>query len=84
MPLPPVKANAPHLVLVRPPVGGAQGSVNHAPAVNPPAVPELLAEDPPVQSPRRPTGQLVAKLDSLLLRAATAERPPPPPKAQRP
>ena len=69
MPLPPVNANIPNPVPVQPPVGGAQGPANVAPG-NPPAAPEPLDGNPPVQAPRMPTGQLVAKLDSLLLRAA--------------
>ena len=70
MPLPPVKSNVPNHVPVQPPVGGAQGPVNNAPVGNPPAAPELPGEDPQAQAPRMPTGELVAKLDSLLARAA--------------
>ena len=65
MSLPPVKSNVPNLVPVQPPVGGAPGPVNNAPVGNPPAAPELLGEDPQAQAPRMPTGELVAKLDSL-------------------
>ena len=68
MPLPPVHANVPNPVPVQPPVGGAQGPANNAP-VNPPVAPEPL-DNPPPEAPRMPAGELVAKLDSLLVRAA--------------
>ena len=68
MPLPPVNANIPNPVPVQPPVGGAQGPANNAP-VNPPVAPEPL-DNPPPEAPRMPAGELVAKLDSLLVRAA--------------
>ncbi len=67
MPLPPVHANVPNPVPVQPPVGGPQGPVHVAPG-NPPVVPEPEGEAP--QRPRMPAGELVAKLDSLLVRAA--------------
>ena len=70
MPLPPVNAKILNPVPVQPQVGGAQGAVNHAPVGNPPVAPEPLDGNPPVQAPRMPVGELVAKLDSLLVRAA--------------
>lgn len=74
MPLPPVNANIPNPVPVQPPVGGAQGPANNAPVGNPPVAPEPL-DNPPPEAPRMPAGELVAKLDSLLVRAArTADR----------
>ena len=69
MPLPPVNANIPNPVPVQPPVGGAQGPANNAPVGNPPVAPEPL-DNPPPEAPRMPAGELVAKLDSLLFRAA--------------
>ena len=69
MPLPPVRIDVPHPIPVQPPVGGPQGPANVAPG-NPPAAPELPGEDPQVQAPRPPARELVAKLDSLLVRAA--------------
>ena len=69
MPLPPVHANIPNPVAVQPPVGDAQGPANVAPVGNPPVAPEPLGNPPP-EAPRMPAGELVAKLDSLLVRAA--------------
>ena len=68
MPLPPVNAKISNPVHVPPPVGGAQGPANVAPG-NPPVAPEPL-DNPPPEAPRMPAGELVAKLDSLLVRAA--------------